>query len=185
MPFGFVGILTPFEREARLKELLGRQTELNAALDLNKGERQIAPAAVAEGSPEVDGNALPDERSFGLAAPAATRRGDLRRNRTGRSDDNSFDEGDKTVLAPRRPQAPETKFDILRLLPHGLALRTPPRDRARPVFTDSSGPRYRGGILLTDITKVRGSRQPPKVLQGRSVSAEPQPQPLVCGPAAQ
>ena len=34
-----------FEHEARLKELLARQTELNAALDLDKGERQIAEAA--------------------------------------------------------------------------------------------------------------------------------------------
>jgi len=37
----------PFEHEARLKELLGRQAELNAALDLDKGERQIAPPAGA------------------------------------------------------------------------------------------------------------------------------------------
>ena len=44
----------PFEHEARLKELLGRQAELNAALDLDKGERQIAPAAKAEGSAEDD-----------------------------------------------------------------------------------------------------------------------------------
>jgi hypothetical protein len=35
----------PFEHEVRLKELLGRQTQLNAALDLDKGERQIAEAA--------------------------------------------------------------------------------------------------------------------------------------------
>jgi hypothetical protein len=33
----------PFEHEARLKELLVRQAELNAALDLDKGERQVAP----------------------------------------------------------------------------------------------------------------------------------------------
>jgi hypothetical protein len=38
----------PFEHEARLKELLGRQAELNAALDLDKGERQIAPPAAGE-----------------------------------------------------------------------------------------------------------------------------------------
>jgi N12 class adenine-specific DNA methylase len=37
-----------FEHEARLKELLARQAELNAALDLDKGERQIAPPAGAE-----------------------------------------------------------------------------------------------------------------------------------------
>jgi hypothetical protein len=33
----------PFEYEARLKELLAKQAELNAALDLDKGERQVAP----------------------------------------------------------------------------------------------------------------------------------------------
>jgi hypothetical protein len=33
----------PFEHEAQLKDLLARQAELNAALDLDKGERQAAP----------------------------------------------------------------------------------------------------------------------------------------------
>jgi hypothetical protein len=32
----------PFEHEERLKELLAKQTELNAALDLDKHERQVA-----------------------------------------------------------------------------------------------------------------------------------------------
>ena len=45
----------PFEHEARLKELLGRQAELNAALDLDKGERQIAPPAGGEeGAPDME-----------------------------------------------------------------------------------------------------------------------------------
>src|SRR6202050_1088213 len=35
----------PFEHEARMKELLARQAQLNAALDLDKGEKQIAPPA--------------------------------------------------------------------------------------------------------------------------------------------
>ena len=38
----------PYEHEAKLKELLARQAQLNAALDLDKGERQIAEAAEAE-----------------------------------------------------------------------------------------------------------------------------------------
>ena len=38
----------PFEHEARLKELLARQAELNAALDLDKGERQAAAPADGE-----------------------------------------------------------------------------------------------------------------------------------------
>jgi hypothetical protein len=35
----------PFEHEARLKELLVRQEQINALLDLDKGERQVAEAA--------------------------------------------------------------------------------------------------------------------------------------------
>jgi hypothetical protein len=38
----------PFEHEVKLKELLTRQAELNAALDLDKGERQVAPPAGGE-----------------------------------------------------------------------------------------------------------------------------------------
>ena len=38
----------PYEHEARLKELLVRQAELYAALDLDKGERQIAPPDSSE-----------------------------------------------------------------------------------------------------------------------------------------
>ena len=35
----------PFEHEARLKELLVRQAQVNAILDLDKGERQVAEPA--------------------------------------------------------------------------------------------------------------------------------------------
>src|ERR1019366_6573144 len=65
----------PFEHEARLKELLARQAELNAALDLDKGERQVAPAAGAEGSVEIDGDAGEDERAVDTAARAGPRPG--------------------------------------------------------------------------------------------------------------
>jgi len=44
----------PFEHEVRLKTLLARQTELNAALDLDKNERQIAPAVEEDVEPESD-----------------------------------------------------------------------------------------------------------------------------------
>jgi hypothetical protein len=60
----------PFEHEARLKELLGRQAELNAALDLDKGERQIAPPAGAEegvADTERDGPGATDSRPSGEA----------------------------------------------------------------------------------------------------------------------
>jgi len=62
----------PFEHEARLKELLGRQAELNAALDLDKGERQVAPEA-GSGEREADG---PDA---GTAEEHERRRVDHRR----------------------------------------------------------------------------------------------------------
>jgi hypothetical protein len=35
----------PFDHEARMKELLARQAQLNAALDLDKNETQVAPPA--------------------------------------------------------------------------------------------------------------------------------------------
>jgi hypothetical protein len=56
----------PFEHEARLKELLARQAELNAALDLDKGERQIAPPAGAE-----EGVADPQSEGPAEAGPGA------------------------------------------------------------------------------------------------------------------
>ena len=100
----------PFEHEARLKELLARQAELNAALDLDKGERQVAPAAGAEGSVEIDGDAGEDERAVGTAARAGPRPGGRRYNQPGPSDGNSLAAADKMVSAPKRPEAPGTKF---------------------------------------------------------------------------
>lgn len=35
----------PFEHEVRMKDLLLRQAQLNAALDLDKNEKQVAPPA--------------------------------------------------------------------------------------------------------------------------------------------
>ncbi len=58
----------PFEHEAKLKELLVRQAELNAALDLDKGERQIAPPAGGERGVESDGDAGADDRAADMAA---------------------------------------------------------------------------------------------------------------------
>jgi hypothetical protein len=41
--------------------LLGRQAELNAALDLDKGERQIAAQDAGEdGAPGIDGEGPPE-----------------------------------------------------------------------------------------------------------------------------
>jgi hypothetical protein len=69
----------PFEHEARLREALGRQAELNAALDLDKGERQVAPPAGDEGGIENDdGDSGADDRAAGVTA-SAERRNDWKR----------------------------------------------------------------------------------------------------------
>jgi len=44
----------PFEHESRLKDLLARQAQLNAALDLDKGERQAAEPAEDDIGPAGD-----------------------------------------------------------------------------------------------------------------------------------
>jgi hypothetical protein len=99
----------PYENEARLKELLIRQAELNAALDLDKGERQVAPEAAAEGTAEADGNAGGDERAVSVAVRTEPRHGGRRYNLPSPTDKNSPAAG-KTVSAPKRPEAPGTKF---------------------------------------------------------------------------
>jgi len=69
----------PFEHEARLRELLARQAELNAALDLDKGERQIAPPAGAE-----EGVADTESQNLADAGPVAAgpcSNGEVRRRR--------------------------------------------------------------------------------------------------------
>ena len=99
----------PFEHEARLKELLGRQTELNAALDLDKGERQIAPPAEAEGIAEIDGDAGADERAAVVETRVDRRYGGPRPDGIKR-ENNNFGAGNKPVSAPRTPLMPGTKF---------------------------------------------------------------------------
>lgn len=64
----------PFEHESRLKELLVRQAELNAVLDLDKGERQVA--APADGNAEVGD---PDETVPTRGRPPALSRSGRRR----------------------------------------------------------------------------------------------------------
>jgi N12 class adenine-specific DNA methylase len=100
----------PYEHEARLKELLVRQAQLNALLDLDKGERQVAPEAGPEERAEADGDTGANERAAGVTARAGPRPGGRRYNRPGPSDGNSLAAADKTVSAPRRPEVPGTKF---------------------------------------------------------------------------
>jgi hypothetical protein len=49
-----VELAKPFEHEARLRELLLKQTELNAALDLNKNDVQAAAPDHLEDQPASD-----------------------------------------------------------------------------------------------------------------------------------
>jgi hypothetical protein len=49
----------PFDHEARMKELLARQAQLNAALDLDKNETQVAPPAENDVEPAGDGIQTP------------------------------------------------------------------------------------------------------------------------------
>jgi hypothetical protein len=55
----------PFEHEARLKELLVKQAQLNALLDLDKGERQVPPAAEDNAEPPGDDASSPAKVSTG------------------------------------------------------------------------------------------------------------------------
>ena len=58
----------PFEHEERLKELLVRQAQVNALLDLDKGERQIAEAAS-----DRDDLTMPDQTMEISATPSVER----------------------------------------------------------------------------------------------------------------
>jgi hypothetical protein len=58
----------PFEHEARLKELLVRQAQINALLDFDKGERQIAKAAR-----DGDDLTIPDQTMSTSATPSLER----------------------------------------------------------------------------------------------------------------
>jgi hypothetical protein len=86
----------PFEHEARLRELVARQAELDKALDLDKGEQQVA--AEAEGEAEAGANQNADARTRG---PVVTRRDDRdgrytarRRPDTGGEPDEEADEAE-------------------------------------------------------------------------------------------
>jgi hypothetical protein len=100
----------PYEHEARLRELLTRQAELNAALDLDKGERQIAPAAEAEGSAGVDGERGADDSAASADMRPERRNGGPRRDGSVPSDGKSLEVTEPKPSARRQPSAPGTKF---------------------------------------------------------------------------
>jgi N12 class adenine-specific DNA methylase len=100
----------PFEHEVRLKELLVRQAELNAALDLDKGERQIAPPAGDETVAESNGNAGADEGAAAMASHAERPRGPPRYDRSGPNEEKKFGAADRTASIRRPPSVPGTKY---------------------------------------------------------------------------
>jgi hypothetical protein len=78
----------PFEHDARLKELLQRQEQINALLDLDKGERQVAEATrdrddltMPNQTPEI--SATPGAENISLSVP---RNGSQRPTENGRDD---------------------------------------------------------------------------------------------------
>ena len=100
----------PFEHEARIKELLGRQAELNAALDLDKGERQIAPPAGEEEVPAGRSDTGADERASVVTQGPARSAEWQPRYRPDRIDEKNLDPRDKPASSRTGPIAPGTKF---------------------------------------------------------------------------
>jgi N12 class adenine-specific DNA methylase len=99
----------PFEHEARLKELLGHQAELNAALDLDKGERQIAPPAGGEevvAGPQSEGPA-----EAGPAAADSCPSGEARRRRGNNREaaDDGRDPDSRVADTDREKEPPAQK----------------------------------------------------------------------------
>ena len=96
----------PFEHEARLKELLAARRRLNAALDLDKGERQVAPPESSEGGPgEAETGGLEAEGT----GPAETR---ADRDRQKRHADHR--RRPETELAAGRPAGPQPASAVRR-----------------------------------------------------------------------
>ncbi|MEO8595375.1 MAG: DEAD/DEAH box helicase family protein [Candidatus Solibacter sp.] len=99
----------PYEHEAKLKDLLIRQAQLNALLDLDKGERQVAPEDRAEGSPDADGD-TGDERAVDAKARPESRSRGPWRNAPGQRRDRDLAEARPTSAARTPPQVPGTKL---------------------------------------------------------------------------
>jgi hypothetical protein len=92
----------PFEYEMRLRELVARQAELNEALDLDKGERQVAPAADGEADAESNQTAAAREQS-----PSVTRRGERGRRYTAGRRPDAGDEPDDEADEAERGNMPK------------------------------------------------------------------------------
>jgi len=62
----------PFEHEQHLKELLARQAQLNAALDLDKGESQVAEAAESADEAETGTDPARPQGATGISSRRST-----------------------------------------------------------------------------------------------------------------
>lgn len=100
----------PYEHEGRLKDLIGRQAQLNALLDLDKGEKQVAPSDGDESDLDNNSAGGADERAVSMSSRLDRQNGHAPRNRPGRSDRSDFNPRDKTGPARPSPQVPGTKF---------------------------------------------------------------------------
>jgi len=96
----------PYEHEAKLKELIIRQAQLNALLDLDKGERQVAPEDREEGTPEADADGGGDDRAVGADTRPEKRSRSPWRNAPGQRKDKVR----PTVAERNPPSVPGTKF---------------------------------------------------------------------------
>ena len=83
---------------------------MNAALDLDKGERQVAPEDREEGSPEAEGDAGGDDRAVGADTRAERRSRSPWRNAPGQRKEKNLDEVRPTVSERSPPSVPGTKF---------------------------------------------------------------------------
>jgi hypothetical protein len=92
----------PFEHEARLKELVARQAELNAALDLDKGEQQAAPAADEAQGAGGDGRAPEQEAAGGLRTRPRYERMPCEEEEPGGDDDLETPPPDDAPVVPSR-----------------------------------------------------------------------------------
>jgi hypothetical protein len=100
----------PYEHEAKLKDLLIRQAQLNALLDLDKGEQQVAPEDRAEGTPDAEGDAGRDDRAVGADTRPERPSRSPWRNAPGQRKERNLDEARSTASARSPPAVPGTKF---------------------------------------------------------------------------
>jgi len=100
----------PYEHEAKLRDLILRQAQLNALLDLDKGEQQVAPEDKTDGSPDAEGDAGGDDRAVGTDTRPERRSPSPWRNAPGQRKDRNVSDPSPTAPARSPPTVPGTKF---------------------------------------------------------------------------